>query len=117
MYSDDGAQVRARQTAPKATGQAGQPSIVYVSGAVSRDERGPSPERDLQVRIAEAEDAVRRLHARAGVVTGSAGSPSQRLGEHVVYYREPEPPHIYDVQPARSGSPPRAPSSAALCSA
>ena len=113
MYSDDGAQVRARQTAPKATGQAGQPSIVYVSGAVSRDERGPSPERDLQVRIAEAEDVVRRLHARAGVVNGSAGSPSQRLGEHVVYYREPEPPHIYDVQPARSGSPPRAPSSAA----
>ena len=113
MYSDDGAQVRARQTAPRATGQAGQPSIVYVSGAVSRYEPGPSPEQDLQVRIAEAEEVVRRLHAQAGVVNGSAGSPSQRLGEQVVYYREPEPPHIFDVQPARSGSPPRAPTSAA----
>ena len=85
MHPDDGAQVRARQIAPRATGQAGQPSIVYVSGAVSRYERGPSPEQDLQVRIAEAEDVVRRLQAQAGVVNGSAGSPSQRLGEQVVY--------------------------------
>ncbi len=112
MHPDDGAQVRARQTAPRATGQAGQPSIVYVSGVVrvaSRYERGSSPEQDLQVRIAEAEDVVRRLHEQAGVVNGNAGSPTQRLGEQIVYYREPEPPHIYDVQPARYSSPPRAP--------
>jgi hypothetical protein len=117
MHVDESAQVRTRQTAPRANGQAGQPSIIYVSGAASRYERGSNPEQELQARIAEAEAEVRRLHGQAMVVNGNAGSPTQRLGEHVVYYREPEPQHIYDVRPARSSSPPRAPSGTAPANA
>jgi hypothetical protein len=71
MHPDDGAQVRAMQTAPKATGQAGQPPVVYVSGAASRYERSSSPEQDLPDRIAEAEDVVRWLQCRCMRKPGS----------------------------------------------